>query len=67
MRTNTPSDATSSAAHAINNHLMVVIGLADLLERKLSHLDNANGEAIKMVCKIRRAAADAASVTKRIY
>ena len=54
---------TSSAAHKINNHLMVVMTLLDVLEKQLGNLQDANRESVQLVCRIRRAAADAANVT----
>ena len=62
MHQNTDRESPSSAAHAINNYLTVVIGLADLLEMRLHNGDDAN--AIQIVCQIRVAAFDAARATK---
>lgn len=64
MHKNTIRPSTSSAAHSINNHLTVVIGLADLLELRLRSFQEGNADAIQMVCKIREAATGAASATQ---
>jgi len=58
--------STSQAIHRVNNQLMLVMALADLLNKRLSSSAVDNTEAIKLVNRIREAASDAATATMSI-
>jgi hypothetical protein len=46
----------SQSTDAINNRLTIVIGLTNMLERRLCRAMKSDGEARQIVCQIREAA-----------
>ncbi len=54
----------SELTHTINNHLTVIIGWTNMLERRLHLAEDYDAEALQIISQIRNAAFAVASETK---